>query len=512
MGFLIPPWYESEIPNRSDLNDASLVLGATIPLAVFTCVKNAMQTNSIFERRRTFTPFVLMCWAEWAASVALAILSYLFLSGHVEASFWTFFFLISLWVVEMQCILQIIINRVALIASNPTQVRRIRILVFVIASAINLTGYPIWIPARLQLTPYWRHINFWWDRSEKVLYALVDIALNGYFMYQVRTKLIQMGLTKYKKLLYANIAMACVSVGMDILVLGSMSLPSDVIYAQFHPLQFLVKLLIELFMADLIAKIVREDNRINTIAANGFTDTGGTTADEMHAIMAINGGEDSFARGLEMFGNTHMSTDSGGLNSADVEAGDGGGTHHHMHRKTAVIEVAGSGRRGGRTCGEQPGSRGLRRDRPVTPRRGVVEIDAGREGDIADEYHHHRRQNHHHHHRLPHPLSARGIRKHARDKSLGRPRTGDLPDEEKGDLIPEGVIVQTTTTVVTTEDAEPPMIPEWYASLYAEIEAERIETMRAIQACENGELNDGHREEDTTGLLQIEHRSHSAPP
>ena len=52
-----------------------------------------MQTNSIFERRRTFTPFVLMCWAEWAASVALAILSYLFLSGHVEASFWTFFFL-----------------------------------------------------------------------------------------------------------------------------------------------------------------------------------------------------------------------------------------------------------------------------------------------------------------------------------------------------------------------------------------------------------------------------------
>lgn len=120
MGFLLPSWYESEIPDRSDLNDASLVLGATIvrpihcstrdvpsfelveshntdyktqPLAVFTCVKNAMQTNSIFERRRTFTPFVLMCWAEWGASVALAILSYLFLSGYVQASFWTFFFL-----------------------------------------------------------------------------------------------------------------------------------------------------------------------------------------------------------------------------------------------------------------------------------------------------------------------------------------------------------------------------------------------------------------------------------
>lgn len=116
----------------------------------------------------------------------------------------------------MQCILQIIINRVALISDNPTEVRRIRLGVFAIASAINLTGYPIWIPARLQINPYWVHINFWWDRSEKVLYALVDMALNAYFMYIVRTKLIQMGLIKYKKLLYANIAMACVSVGMDV--------------------------------------------------------------------------------------------------------------------------------------------------------------------------------------------------------------------------------------------------------------------------------------------------------
>lgn len=272
-----------------------------------------------------------------------------------------------------------------------------------------------------------------------------------------------------------------------------------------------MKLLIELYMADLIAKIVREDNRINTIAANGFTDTGGTTADEMHAIMAVNGGEDSFARGLEMFGNTHTGTDrgGGGLNSGDTEAGgDSGETHHHMHRKTAVVEVAGAGRRGGGMYGYggQLGGRDLRRDRPVAPRSVVVESDADREGDIADEYHHH----HHHHHRLSHALSARGIRKHVRDKSLSRLRTGDMSEEEKGERVPEGVIVQTTTTVVTTEDAEPPLVPEWYVSLYDENEEERMATMRAIQACEHDEFD--LEDEDKAVALHTEYRSSSAPP
>ncbi|KAJ1323587.1 hypothetical protein MN608_10831 [Microdochium nivale] len=431
MGLLVPPWYSSEIPDRSGLNDASIVLGATIPLAVFTFVKNAMQTQTIFERRRTFTPFVIMCWAEWVASVALATLSYLYLSDIIPASFWTFFFLITFWVVEMQCILQIIINRVALISDNPTEVRRIRLGVFAIASAINLTGYPIWIPARLQINPYWVHINFWWDRSEKVLYALVDMALNAYFMYIVRTKLIQMGLIKYKKLLYANIAMACVSVGMDILVLGSMSLPSTIIYAQFHPLQFLVKLLIELFMADLIAKIVREENRLNTINM----DTGGTTVEEMAVIMAEQGpgATDSFAQALEQFG----AAQSG----------------HHMRRKTAVDTAAdtrrhlrgGGGDRGGAGADIADEARHLRSS-SSHPRSGIFN------GDESD------------------PVQACGSDVDAAEKGFA------------GDDIPEGVIVQTTTTVVTMGPMMPvlPVIHHRDVNSFCsrQEDAERMATMR----------------------------------
>ncbi|KAH7014509.1 uncharacterized protein B0I36DRAFT_369460 [Microdochium trichocladiopsis] len=498
MGLLIPPWYQSETPNRSELNDASLVLGATIPLAVFTFVKNGMQTQSIYERRKSFTPFVIMCWAEWAAAVALAAVSYLFLTGIVPPSFWTFFTMSTSHLtptprlqIQMQCILQIIINRVALIVANPTQVRRIRLVVFAIASAINISGYPIWIPARLQLTPHWAVINFWWDRSEKVLYALVDIALNGYFMYHVRTKLIQMGLTKYKKLLYANIAMACVSVGTDILVLGAMSLRSQVIYAQFHPLQFLVKLLIELFMADLIAKIVREDNRINTIA-NGYTDTGGTTADEMQAILARQGGADSFSQALERFGNTQTGT----IGGAAAGEYDDVGTHHHMQRKAAVTEVSAS--RGGGGCGD--GVPHSRRKQRIARSHRAGDVDGG---DIADEL------THQSHGQSGGAADACG--RGVGSDSLDITSFNDFGADEKalisGSHIPQGVIVQTTTTVVTTEPAGPPR--SWWLP---EDEEEQVATTRSIQACEACAFDSDDEEDESRAIHHEDRRSDSAPP
>lgn len=85
-----------------------------------------------------------------------------------------------------------------------------------------------------------------------------------------------------------------------------------------------------------------------------------------------------------------------------------------------------------------------------------------------------------------------------------------MSEEEKGERVPKGVIVQTTTTVVTTEDAEPLVVPEWYVSLYDENEEERMATMRAIQACENGEFDP--EEEDKAVALHTEYRSSSAPP
>ncbi|KAF9781448.1 hypothetical protein IL306_013444 [Fusarium sp. DS 682] len=47
---------------------------------------------------------------------------------------------------------------------------------------------------------------------------------------------------------------------MDILLIAMMSLPNDIVYVQFHPLAYLVKLHIEMNMADLIIKVVKASN------------------------------------------------------------------------------------------------------------------------------------------------------------------------------------------------------------------------------------------------------------
>ncbi|KAF5661214.1 hypothetical protein FDENT_13565 [Fusarium denticulatum] len=96
-----------------------------------------------------------------------------------------------------------------------------------------------------------------WDRIEKGIFAVIDLALNFYFVYLVRSSLISYGLTKYVVLYRFNLVMVIVSISMDILIIGSMSLRNTFLYVEFHPLAYLVKLHIELSMAELIAKIVK---------------------------------------------------------------------------------------------------------------------------------------------------------------------------------------------------------------------------------------------------------------
>lgn len=73
----------------------------------------------------------------------------------------------------------------------------------------------IWIPARLQISGYWMHLNAIWDRVEKGIFLLVDLSLNLYFVYLVRAELIGLGLTKYWNLYWFNVGMIFVSISLD---------------------------------------------------------------------------------------------------------------------------------------------------------------------------------------------------------------------------------------------------------------------------------------------------------
>lgn len=97
-------------------------------------------------------------------------------------------------------------------------------------TAINISVYCIWVPARLQISDEYVHINEIWDRCEKVIYLLVDAALNIFFIRIVKQNLIENGLHKYNNLVKFNMFIIGFSLAMDVLIVAMMSLNNSFVY------------------------------------------------------------------------------------------------------------------------------------------------------------------------------------------------------------------------------------------------------------------------------------------
>ncbi|KAK6860889.1 hypothetical protein PG995_004525, partial [Apiospora arundinis] len=103
--------------------------------------------------------------------------------------------------------------------------------------------------------------NKYWDKISKFLICFVDAALNWYFLRIVKQRLVKYyGLNKYAPLVSFNAKLMVLSVGMDVLLIGLMFLPNQVVFIQFHPVTYIVKLNIEMAMANMIRKLARTMN------------------------------------------------------------------------------------------------------------------------------------------------------------------------------------------------------------------------------------------------------------
>jgi hypothetical protein len=111
--------------------------------------------------------------------------------------------------------------------------------------------------------------------------------LNWYFLKTVKENLINNGLTKYNKLVRFNQQIVMVSLLMDVMIIAAMSIPNSFVYVliplsahlarfpnpsfsryiQFHPLAYLVKLNIEMTMANLIKRIAISTSRKTGMAS-----------------------------------------------------------------------------------------------------------------------------------------------------------------------------------------------------------------------------------------------------
>lgn len=98
--------------------------------------------------------------------------------------------------------------------------------VAVIVTSVEIAVFTIWMPARLQVSHSYIYMNEIWDRTEKVIYLLMDGTLNWYFIRVVKANLVANGLHKYDKLVRFNQRIIIVSLSMDVMIICAMSIPN----------------------------------------------------------------------------------------------------------------------------------------------------------------------------------------------------------------------------------------------------------------------------------------------
>ncbi|KAL5603911.1 hypothetical protein FOVSG1_006661 [Fusarium oxysporum f. sp. vasinfectum] len=258
---LLSPHYVLQEVTEDDMVIASLAWGFTIGFGWLTTWTAMKQTKHIYKRHRLSifrNAYVWMIWLEILVCLIFSIICWFHLKGYIPPSFAFYFTILTTWALQVQFLLQIIINRCSILLTDKKHAYRLKVGVAVLITAVNISVYNIWIPARLQISESYIWINEWWDRVEKAIYLIVDGALNFYFIRIVQRNLVMRGLTKYRSLVKFNMCIVGFSLSMDVLIISMMSLHNTFVYMQFHPFAYIVKLKIEMSMADLISKVARK--------------------------------------------------------------------------------------------------------------------------------------------------------------------------------------------------------------------------------------------------------------
>lgn len=149
------------------------------------------------------------------------------------------FFILFFWVFEVQLLMQIIVNRISIIAEHRSTIFKLKWGTALVITCINIAVFCIWIPSHMvppasqlyvpmfnvtklhwvEVLTYCSivRINEYWDRVSKVLILLVDAGLNWYFLRTVKKRLLQQHqLKKYEPLVGFNAKLMIISIAMDV--------------------------------------------------------------------------------------------------------------------------------------------------------------------------------------------------------------------------------------------------------------------------------------------------------
>ncbi|KAK1232445.1 hypothetical protein PQX77_004421 [Marasmius sp. AFHP31] len=240
------------------VSTGDIVLGSIVFGFFFGFLIHVFWT-AVLETKRAgrITGYVFMIWFEMFGNLGFAILSWLYLYKVIPPHLAVFTCIIICWIIQVQCLMLIIVNRLCILLTTDRQRFMLKSIVTFIVFLISVSSACIWIPAQLQISHAYIALNHWWDKFEKSVYLCLDLALNIMFIVMVKKRLVNHRLTKYAKVMRFNEYMIVISMGMDVLLMGTTTLKNGFVYCQFHPVVYMVKLSIEMSMSRLLIKVAR---------------------------------------------------------------------------------------------------------------------------------------------------------------------------------------------------------------------------------------------------------------
>ncbi|KAK0230078.1 hypothetical protein IW262DRAFT_1488527 [Armillaria fumosa] len=253
IGFKTEKPFQLLYVSRGDSILGSVVFGFFFGFSIRVVWRAALET----KRASRVSAYIIMIWFEILANTTYAIVAWCYLQKMINPSIGVFLTCIICWIVQVGCLMLIIVNRLCILIQTPSQRLTLKLVVIGVVSVVSISTSCIWIPAELQINSSYISLNKWWDKFEKTIYLLLDLALNILFIRMVKGRLVDHGLKKYDRVMRYNQRIIIISIGMDILLLSVTTLKNPFVYTQFHPVTYIVKLQIEMSMSQLLIKVAR---------------------------------------------------------------------------------------------------------------------------------------------------------------------------------------------------------------------------------------------------------------
>ncbi|RDW63325.1 hypothetical protein BP6252_10870 [Coleophoma cylindrospora] len=232
--------------------------GLTIGLGIWAIAAACQRTKASTSPSQD--PFIYMIWGSILTNTFMGIYEWLLINNKIPHILQFYMLQPLFWLFGFQLYFQIAMNTATVAATNKLTNCRVRFGMSAVLVVVNIIDFIIWAPAKLAFaqTLNFVEVNKYWDGISKGILLLIDIGLNLYLLLMILQLISKSGLLRSKTVVISNAWLLITSIIVDALVIGLGiwgSIDDSCMSIVLHPPLFMIKLLIQLFIASLIAEL-----------------------------------------------------------------------------------------------------------------------------------------------------------------------------------------------------------------------------------------------------------------